>query len=156
MEIWFSVFNSKVKLILSYVSILDACMILFWSPKVRWAWIVLWQCSASCGKGDRARYVSCRDAYGGIADESFCAHLPRPAEISSCFSPCGEWQVGNWSPVSINCNLFFFNVSTWIIGQSLWLEIETSYSVQVWLKLHPLKKTKYMLLTVKSKYNCLW
>uniref|UniRef100_G1NB35 ADAM metallopeptidase with thrombospondin type 1 motif 20 n=1 Tax=Meleagris gallopavo TaxID=9103 RepID=G1NB35_MELGA len=56
-------------------------------------------CSASCGKGDRARYVSCRDAHGGIADESFCAHLPRPAEVSSCFSPCGEWQVGNWSPV---------------------------------------------------------
>uniref|UniRef100_A0A8D0G345 ADAM metallopeptidase with thrombospondin type 1 motif 20 n=1 Tax=Strix occidentalis caurina TaxID=311401 RepID=A0A8D0G345_STROC len=60
-------------------------------------------CSASCGRGDRARYVSCRDAHGGIADESFCAHLPRPAEISSCFSPCGEWQVGNWSPCSSTC-----------------------------------------------------
>ncbi|XP_040514888.1 A disintegrin and metalloproteinase with thrombospondin motifs 20 isoform X4 [Gallus gallus] len=60
-------------------------------------------CSASCGKGDRARYVSCRDAHGGIADESFCAHLPRPAEVSSCFSPCGEWQVGNWSPCSSTC-----------------------------------------------------
>uniref|UniRef100_A0A8B9M7D3 Peptidase M12B domain-containing protein n=1 Tax=Accipiter nisus TaxID=211598 RepID=A0A8B9M7D3_9AVES len=61
-------------------------------------------CSASCGKGDRARYVSCRDAYGGIADESFCAHLPRPAEISTCFSPCGEWQVGNWSPCTVTCD----------------------------------------------------
>uniref|UniRef100_A0A8C7EAU5 ADAM metallopeptidase with thrombospondin type 1 motif 20 n=1 Tax=Nothoprocta perdicaria TaxID=30464 RepID=A0A8C7EAU5_NOTPE len=60
-------------------------------------------CSASCGKGDRARYVSCRDVHGGIADESFCAHLPRPAEISSCFSPCGEWQVGNWSPCTQTC-----------------------------------------------------
>nr|XP_027312792.1 A disintegrin and metalloproteinase with thrombospondin motifs 20 isoform X5 [Anas platyrhynchos] len=61
-------------------------------------------CSASCGKGDRARYVSCRDAHGGIADESFCAHLPRPAEVSSCFSPCGEWQVGNWSPCTVTCD----------------------------------------------------
>uniref|UniRef100_A0A8C6NFY1 Uncharacterized protein n=1 Tax=Melopsittacus undulatus TaxID=13146 RepID=A0A8C6NFY1_MELUD len=62
------------------------------------------QCSASCGTGNRARYVSCRDAHGGIADESLCAHLPRPAEISSCFSPCGEWQVGNWSPCTVTCD----------------------------------------------------
>ncbi|XP_051651320.1 A disintegrin and metalloproteinase with thrombospondin motifs 20 isoform X1 [Manacus candei] len=61
-------------------------------------------CSATCGKGDRARYVSCRDAHGGIADESFCAHLPRPAETASCFSPCGEWQAGNWSPCTVTCD----------------------------------------------------
>ncbi|XP_048817064.1 A disintegrin and metalloproteinase with thrombospondin motifs 20 isoform X5 [Lagopus muta] len=67
------------------------------------SWTPVCNCSASCGKGDRARYVSCRDAHGGIADESFCAHLPRPAEVSSCFSPCGEWQVGNWSPCSVSC-----------------------------------------------------
>ncbi|EMP33955.1 A disintegrin and metalloproteinase with thrombospondin motifs 20 [Chelonia mydas] len=62
------------------------------------------QCSASCGKGNRARYVSCRDAYGGVADESLCTHLPRPAEISNCFSPCGEWQAGNWSPCTVTCD----------------------------------------------------
>ncbi|XP_038235096.1 A disintegrin and metalloproteinase with thrombospondin motifs 20 isoform X4 [Dermochelys coriacea] len=60
-------------------------------------------CSASCGKGNRARYVSCRDAHGGVADESLCTHLPRPAEISNCFSPCGEWQAGSWSPCSSTC-----------------------------------------------------
>ncbi|XP_065413554.1 A disintegrin and metalloproteinase with thrombospondin motifs 20 isoform X4 [Chrysemys picta bellii] len=60
-------------------------------------------CSVSCGKGNRARYVSCRDAHGGVADESFCTHLPRPAEISNCFSSCGEWQAGNWSPCSVSC-----------------------------------------------------
>ncbi|XP_019508609.1 PREDICTED: A disintegrin and metalloproteinase with thrombospondin motifs 20, partial [Hipposideros armiger] len=60
-------------------------------------------CSASCGRGSQARYVSCRDAHDGIADESFCAHLPRPAEIAVCFSPCGEWQTGNWSPCSASC-----------------------------------------------------
>ena len=59
----------------------------------------IFQCSVSCGRGTQARYVSC-DAHDGIADESFCAHLPRPAEIAACFSPCGEWQTGNWSPVS--------------------------------------------------------
>ncbi|KAF6117232.1 ADAM metallopeptidase with thrombospondin type 1 motif 20 [Phyllostomus discolor] len=60
-------------------------------------------CSASCGRGNQARYVSCRDAHDGIADESYCAHSPRPAEISVCFSPCGEWQTGNWSPCSASC-----------------------------------------------------
>lgn len=54
----------------------------------------------SCGKGKRARYVSCRDAQGGVADESHCAHLPRPPEFSACFSPCGQWHAGEWSPVS--------------------------------------------------------
>ncbi|XP_053880611.1 A disintegrin and metalloproteinase with thrombospondin motifs 20 isoform X2 [Malaclemys terrapin pileata] len=61
-------------------------------------------CSASCGKGNRARYVSCRDAHGGVADESFCTHLPRPPEISNCFSSCGEWQAGNWSPCTVTCD----------------------------------------------------
>ncbi|XP_028347238.1 A disintegrin and metalloproteinase with thrombospondin motifs 20 isoform X8 [Physeter macrocephalus] len=60
-------------------------------------------CSVSCGRGNQARYVSCRDAHDGIADESYCAHLPRPAEIAVCFSPCGEWQAGNWSPCSASC-----------------------------------------------------
>uniref|UniRef100_A0A8C5PH52 ADAM metallopeptidase with thrombospondin type 1 motif 20 n=1 Tax=Leptobrachium leishanense TaxID=445787 RepID=A0A8C5PH52_9ANUR len=60
-------------------------------------------CSASCGRGNRARYVSCRDMYGGVADESYCAHLPRPNEVSSCFTPCGEWQSGEWSPCPVTC-----------------------------------------------------
>ena len=62
------------------------------------------QCSVSCGKGKRARYVSCRDAQGGVADESHCAHLPRPPESSACFSPCGQWRAGEWSPVSKTSN----------------------------------------------------
>ncbi|XP_053319477.1 A disintegrin and metalloproteinase with thrombospondin motifs 20 [Spea bombifrons] len=61
------------------------------------------QCSASCGSGNRARYVSCRDMFGGVADESSCAHSPRPAEVSSCFTPCGEWQSGDWSPCPVTC-----------------------------------------------------
>jgi len=93
-------------------------MISLWSPGMQLTWVVLCQCSASCGKGDRARYVSCRDAHGGIADESFCAHLPRPAEVSSCFSPCGEWQVGNWSPVSIAQIVGFFKKKVSKIGIS--------------------------------------
>uniref|UniRef100_A0AAQ4QK56 ADAM metallopeptidase with thrombospondin type 1 motif 20 n=1 Tax=Gasterosteus aculeatus aculeatus TaxID=481459 RepID=A0AAQ4QK56_GASAC len=55
-------------------------------------------CSVSCGKGKRERYVSCRDARGGVADESHCTHLPRPPESSACFSPCGQWRAGEWSP----------------------------------------------------------
>uniref|UniRef100_A0A667WKB6 ADAM metallopeptidase with thrombospondin type 1 motif 20 n=1 Tax=Myripristis murdjan TaxID=586833 RepID=A0A667WKB6_9TELE len=62
-------------------------------------------CSVSCGKGKRARYVSCRDAQGGVADESYCAHLPRPPESSACFSPCGQWRAGEWSPCSVTCGV---------------------------------------------------
>ncbi|XP_053741370.1 A disintegrin and metalloproteinase with thrombospondin motifs 20 isoform X1 [Synchiropus splendidus] len=60
-------------------------------------------CSVSCGKGKRARYVSCRDFHGGVADESYCVHLARPPETSSCFSPCGQWRTGEWSPCSATC-----------------------------------------------------
>ncbi|KAI5158822.1 A Disintegrin And Metalloproteinase With Thrombospondin Motifs 20 [Manis pentadactyla] len=60
-------------------------------------------CSVSCGRGTQARYVSCRDAHDEIADESCCAHSARPAEIAACFSPCGEWQTGTWSPCSASC-----------------------------------------------------
>uniref|UniRef100_A0A6Q2XJ72 ADAM metallopeptidase with thrombospondin type 1 motif 20 n=1 Tax=Esox lucius TaxID=8010 RepID=A0A6Q2XJ72_ESOLU len=62
-------------------------------------------CSVSCGKGKRARYVSCRDAQGGVADESYCAHLPRPPESSSCFNPCGQWRSWEWSPCSVTCGV---------------------------------------------------
>ncbi|XP_072528272.1 A disintegrin and metalloproteinase with thrombospondin motifs 20 isoform X2 [Salminus brasiliensis] len=62
-------------------------------------------CSVSCGKGERARYVSCRDAQGGVADESYCAHLPRPPESSVCFSPCGHWREGEWSSCSVSCGV---------------------------------------------------
>ncbi|XP_051706363.1 A disintegrin and metalloproteinase with thrombospondin motifs 20 isoform X2 [Oryctolagus cuniculus] len=60
-------------------------------------------CSVSCGRGTRARYVSCRDAHDQAADEARCAHLPRPAETAACVSPCGEWQAGSWSPCSASC-----------------------------------------------------
>ncbi|XP_034372581.1 A disintegrin and metalloproteinase with thrombospondin motifs 20 isoform X1 [Arvicanthis niloticus] len=60
-------------------------------------------CSVSCGRGSQARYVSCRDAHDEVAEESNCAHLPRPAAVSLCFSPCGEWQAGDWSPCSASC-----------------------------------------------------
>ncbi|KAM9568431.1 A disintegrin and metalloproteinase with thrombospondin motifs 20-like [Salvelinus alpinus] len=62
-------------------------------------------CSVSCGKGKRARYVSCRDAQGGVADESYCAQLLRPPESSACFSPCGQWRSWEWSPCSVTCGV---------------------------------------------------
>ncbi|CAG08653.1 unnamed protein product, partial [Tetraodon nigroviridis] len=62
-------------------------------------------CSVSCGKGKRARYVSCRDARGGVAEESQCTHLPRPPEMSTCFSPCGKWRAGEWSACSVTCGM---------------------------------------------------
>ncbi|XP_057185517.1 A disintegrin and metalloproteinase with thrombospondin motifs 20 isoform X2 [Triplophysa rosa] len=62
-------------------------------------------CSVSCGEGRRGRYVSCRDAQGGVADESNCAHLPRPPDSSSCFSPCGQWRDSEWSSCSVTCGV---------------------------------------------------
>ncbi|XP_041966432.1 A disintegrin and metalloproteinase with thrombospondin motifs 20-like [Alosa sapidissima] len=78
-------------------------------------------CSVSCGKGKRARYVSCRDAQGGVADESYCAHLPRPPETSTCFSPCGLWRAGEWSPCSVTCG----------VGQSTRQVVCSNYHQQV-------------------------
>ncbi|XP_073798559.1 A disintegrin and metalloproteinase with thrombospondin motifs 20 isoform X1 [Danio rerio] len=62
-------------------------------------------CSVSCGEGRQQRYVSCRDAQGGVADESSCADLPRPPESSVCFSRCGQWREGEWTPCSVSCGV---------------------------------------------------
>ncbi|XP_073687371.1 A disintegrin and metalloproteinase with thrombospondin motifs 20 [Garra rufa] len=62
-------------------------------------------CSVSCGEGRKERYVSCRDAQGGVAEESSCAHLPRPPDSSVCFSPCGQWREGEWTPCSVSCGV---------------------------------------------------
>lgn len=65
------------------------------------------QCSATCGKGTRMRYVSCRDEDGSVADESACRTLPRPVAKEECsVTPCGQWKALDWSPVSecLVCN----------------------------------------------------
>uniref|UniRef100_A0A4W5Q4S7 ADAM metallopeptidase with thrombospondin type 1 motif 20 n=1 Tax=Hucho hucho TaxID=62062 RepID=A0A4W5Q4S7_9TELE len=77
-------------------------------------------CSVSCGKGKRARYVSCRDAQGGVADETYCAHLPRPPESSACFSSCGQWSSWEWSPVCYSC-FHFFNPITFLMFSDMTL-----------------------------------
>uniref|UniRef100_A0A3Q3JML9 Peptidase M12B domain-containing protein n=1 Tax=Monopterus albus TaxID=43700 RepID=A0A3Q3JML9_MONAL len=72
---------------------------------IQWRYGSWTACSVSCGKGKQERYVSCRDAQGGVADESYCAHLPRPPESSACFIPCGQWGAGEWSPCSVTCGV---------------------------------------------------
>ncbi|KAK7117951.1 hypothetical protein R3I94_023236 [Phoxinus phoxinus] len=62
-------------------------------------------CSVSCGEGRRERYVSCRDPQGGVAEDSSCSLLPRPADSTECFSPCGQWRDGEWTPCSVSCGV---------------------------------------------------
>lgn len=46
------------------------------------------------------RYVSCRDNQGGVADESACAHLPKPPAREVCsVVACGQWKVLEWTAV---------------------------------------------------------
>lgn len=46
------------------------------------------------------RYVSCRDNQGGVAEESACAHLPKPPAREVCtVVACGQWKVLEWTVV---------------------------------------------------------
>ncbi|RXN11135.1 A disintegrin and metallo ase with thrombospondin motifs 9 [Labeo rohita] len=72
--------------------------------KTQWRFGSWTQCSATCGKGTRMRYVSCRDQQGGVAEESACSHLPKPPASEVCSSvPCGQWKVLEWTACSVSC-----------------------------------------------------
>ncbi|XP_026161930.1 A disintegrin and metalloproteinase with thrombospondin motifs 9 [Mastacembelus armatus] len=74
------------------------------SHKTQWRFGSWTQCSASCGKGTRMRYVSCRDNHGGVAEESACAHLPKPPAREVCtVVACGLWKVLEWTVCSVTC-----------------------------------------------------
>ncbi|KAM4588255.1 A disintegrin and metalloproteinase with thrombospondin motifs 9 isoform 1-T1 [Odontesthes bonariensis] len=72
--------------------------------KTQWRFGSWTQCSASCGKGTRMRYVSCRDNQGGVAEESACAHLQKPPAREVCsVVACGQWKVLEWTACSVTC-----------------------------------------------------
>ncbi|KAM6470860.1 A disintegrin and metalloproteinase with thrombospondin motifs 9 isoform 3-T3 [Liasis olivaceus] len=61
-------------------------------------------CSATCGKGTRMRYVSCRDDQGSVAEEPACFHLPKPSATEACLViSCGRWKAMEWSSCSVTC-----------------------------------------------------
>ncbi|XP_061689162.1 LOW QUALITY PROTEIN: A disintegrin and metalloproteinase with thrombospondin motifs 9-like [Syngnathoides biaculeatus] len=72
--------------------------------KTQWRFGSWTQCSTSCGKGTRMRYVSCRDNHGGVAEESACAQLPKPAAREVCsVGACGQWKALEWTVCSVSC-----------------------------------------------------
>ncbi|XP_051531405.1 A disintegrin and metalloproteinase with thrombospondin motifs 9 [Myxocyprinus asiaticus] len=72
--------------------------------KTQWRFGSWTQCSATCGKGMRMRYVSCRDQQGGVAEESACLHLPKPPASEVCsIVACGQWKVLEWTACSVSC-----------------------------------------------------
>ncbi|XP_033066245.1 A disintegrin and metalloproteinase with thrombospondin motifs 9 isoform X3 [Trachypithecus francoisi] len=74
------------------------------APRTQWRFGSWTPCSATCGKGTRMRYVSCRDENGSVADESACATLPRPVAKEECsVTPCGQWKALDWSSCSVTC-----------------------------------------------------
>ncbi|XP_078001337.1 A disintegrin and metalloproteinase with thrombospondin motifs 9-like [Glandiceps talaboti] len=61
-------------------------------------------CSRSCDVGTRERYVSCRDPFGGIADESECDATVKPAQKENCeVQPCPFWRTGQWIECPVSC-----------------------------------------------------
>ncbi|XP_057217924.1 A disintegrin and metalloproteinase with thrombospondin motifs 9 [Triplophysa rosa] len=72
--------------------------------KTQWRFGSWTPCSATCGKGSRMRYVSCRDQQGGVAEESACSHLPKPPAKEVCsIVACGQWKVQEWTACSVSC-----------------------------------------------------
>ena len=86
-------------------------------PSNRW---ISWRtggwtgCSVTCGIGVRARYVSCRDRDGRIAEDSACAHLERPPSRETCtMRACGMWRLGDWTEVRRNKTLSIWLFQVW-------------------------------------------
>ncbi|XP_045145747.1 A disintegrin and metalloproteinase with thrombospondin motifs 9 isoform X1 [Echinops telfairi] len=73
-------------------------------PRTQWRFGSWTPCSATCGKGTRMRYVSCRHEDGSVADESTCLTQPRPLAKEDCLVvPCGQWKASDWSSCSVTC-----------------------------------------------------
>ncbi|XP_012936105.1 A disintegrin and metalloproteinase with thrombospondin motifs 9 [Aplysia californica] len=62
------------------------------------------ECSATCGPGNKHRYVSCMDYNNNHINDSECSHLAQPTKMETCMlKPCGDWRQGEWSDCTVTC-----------------------------------------------------
>lgn len=60
----------------------------------------MFQCSVSCGKGQKLRAVTCLNSQGDVVEDNLCK-TQKPKIVSSCrHGRCPHWTTSPWGQVS--------------------------------------------------------
>lgn len=63
----------------------------------------IFQCSKSCGGGIRKREADCKDSLKHKRNDSECQINEKKVEETCNTQDCPSWQVGEWTPVWVEC-----------------------------------------------------
>ena len=81
--------------------------------------IILWcgsifyifkQCTSSCGGGAQKRSAKCMDARGNSVSDSYCDIKELVTERTCNNQPCADWEMEDWSGVSVRYELTLFSI----------------------------------------------